>query len=278
MKKLDGAIKIDGPPFPNARRVADLVYYDGPLLSLFRDNRGSSYLYHWCDSDETCNRWLCFGVSEQILDNLMRQQKTVRQACDSRANRYFWIEDINTSLENKATYILGREAVPPEYMPNPELIIEDDPIVLASNQNDARPGGIHNIWPDDLLETIPIPPVQFLREAAKGLGAKTNQIVLADATFYGTYHYRKLELTLRVPSMGNYRYGLMDFLLPTAPPDLYYPIETDSAPALDEGETRTLSDQSAFEQFVAGQLNSPETRRIIQSLVAQVQLTATEPA
>ena len=34
--------------------IADLIYFDGPLLSLFENSHGDLYLYYWCDH----GKWL----------------------------------------------------------------------------------------------------------------------------------------------------------------------------------------------------------------------------
>ncbi|EDN65617.1 hypothetical protein BGP_0795 [Beggiatoa sp. PS] len=57
--------------FPlNLRDIVDLIYFDGPLLTLFENEYGDSYLYYWCDVDEQCNRWLVFRVTKKNTEIL----------------------------------------------------------------------------------------------------------------------------------------------------------------------------------------------------------------
>ena len=49
-------------------KLFDIEYYEGPMLSLFRDDKvGSFYLYKWLDVDKTGHKWLIFKTN---LDNL----------------------------------------------------------------------------------------------------------------------------------------------------------------------------------------------------------------
>jgi hypothetical protein len=49
-------------------KLFDIEYYDGPMLSLFRDDKVASfYLYKWLDVDKNGHKWLIFKTN---LDNL----------------------------------------------------------------------------------------------------------------------------------------------------------------------------------------------------------------
>jgi hypothetical protein len=49
-------------------KLFDIEYYDGPMLSLFRDDKvGSFYLYKWLDVAAKGHKWLIFKTN---LDNL----------------------------------------------------------------------------------------------------------------------------------------------------------------------------------------------------------------
>ncbi|TAG74491.1 MAG: hypothetical protein EAZ23_06010 [Oscillatoriales cyanobacterium] len=56
--------KLDKFPL-SLRSIVHLEYFDGPLLSLFENEYGDSYLYSWCDVDNLYNRWLVFRVAQR---------------------------------------------------------------------------------------------------------------------------------------------------------------------------------------------------------------------
>ena len=72
MKTINGfSINFD---FSKLIKVADLIYYDGPLLSHYVSNKGENYLFYWVDVDNEYNRWV---VSEPIFFNttVFRKEK-----------------------------------------------------------------------------------------------------------------------------------------------------------------------------------------------------------
>ena len=53
MKTINGfSINFD---FSKLIKVADLIYYDGPLLSHYVSNKGENYLFYWVDVDNEYN-------------------------------------------------------------------------------------------------------------------------------------------------------------------------------------------------------------------------------
>lgn len=44
--------------FFNLRHVSDLMYYDGPLLSVYADEMGFEHLVFWVDQNDDYNTWL----------------------------------------------------------------------------------------------------------------------------------------------------------------------------------------------------------------------------
>jgi hypothetical protein len=45
--------------------VVDLIYFEGPLLTLFENEYGDSYLYYWCDDELQCQQ--CCLIQPQNL-------------------------------------------------------------------------------------------------------------------------------------------------------------------------------------------------------------------
>lgn len=82
-------------PYASIRKVADLAYFDGPLLSLFRDDNHDNYIYYWYDADEICNRWLVFRLSEKQLANYIKQTLTLRDMITNPFGGHLYVVDID---------------------------------------------------------------------------------------------------------------------------------------------------------------------------------------
>ena len=81
--------------------IVDLVYFDGALLSLFRDQK-SNWLYLWCDSKESKERWLIFPVSRDSLVKYLKSEYSLLSIIQE--NTFHLIldstEKINPSKDN----------------------------------------------------------------------------------------------------------------------------------------------------------------------------------
>jgi hypothetical protein len=71
--------------------MTDLVYVDGPILSLYRDAK-DNWLYLWCDTDnKSKERWLLFPVSRADLISYLEKSTTLLKLIQSAKKR--WLLD-----------------------------------------------------------------------------------------------------------------------------------------------------------------------------------------
>ena len=75
MKEIKGFdIRYD---FTNFKKIADLIYFEGPLLSHFVSAKGDDYLFYWVDSDDKDNRWLVLRVNIASLQKYITREATL---------------------------------------------------------------------------------------------------------------------------------------------------------------------------------------------------------
>lgn len=72
MKTIKG-IGIKSRNFDKFKKVADLIYFDGALLSHYVTNNGDNYLFYWIDQDDTDNRWMFIRIDYDIIQNTSRK-------------------------------------------------------------------------------------------------------------------------------------------------------------------------------------------------------------
>ena len=114
-QKIRGHI-IDKLPFNHLRPIADLIYFEGPLLSYLRDNGAQHYLYYWCDVDDQYNRWLIFRVEEQLLRKFLTQQITLRMVILSTDTPTYLVDMDDESRYDSIIQINSAD-LPPDYLP-----------------------------------------------------------------------------------------------------------------------------------------------------------------
>ena len=95
------------------RDVADLIYYDGPLLSLFEDVRAcpplrpehsTPVLIAWCDTDDEANRWLVVRSTWPLVVAYLTRSATLLDvyrasiAAEDNSNPRAVFEDLNDDI------------------------------------------------------------------------------------------------------------------------------------------------------------------------------------
>lgn len=107
-------------PVKNRRLIADLIYFDGALLSYYQDNDRRHYLYYWCDADENHNRWLVVPVEEYALRGFLARQITLRQLFLRVERPHSYLLDVDS--DGQPTLILRVELadLPDDYLPADE--------------------------------------------------------------------------------------------------------------------------------------------------------------
>ena len=99
MRKVEGYdIQYD---FSSFRKIADLIFFDGPLLSHFVSSKGDDYLFYWVDRDERDNRWMVVRVSLANLQKYVAKELTLRELIETPNDGYLYFVD--TSFDGSTT-------------------------------------------------------------------------------------------------------------------------------------------------------------------------------
>lgn len=114
---VDGLI-IDKFPYENLRLVADLLYFDGPLLSYFKDNNNQHYLHYWCDTDESYNRWLVCKIPQRALSHFLTRQLTLPELIFASEPDSIYLVDMDEQLRYAHIVKTQLAKLPEDYLPN----------------------------------------------------------------------------------------------------------------------------------------------------------------
>lgn len=138
MDKLPGQ-KLSLLDYPDIHKVADLTYLDGPLLSLFRDFEGQNYLYHWCDSDDTYNRWLVLRITDQQFAAYIKQSITLRKVIVNAVNNEIYVVDIDGKGHQQSILLTRPDLLPEDYLPREGTLYDPD-VSIFYEQEICREG------------------------------------------------------------------------------------------------------------------------------------------
>ncbi|MBL0912360.1 MAG: hypothetical protein IBJ09_08300 [Bacteroidia bacterium] len=115
MKKLKNTQHIE-TGF-HAVKMGDLLYFEGPLISLFADkhNPDTYYLYKWADRDSRANRWLVLRLSSQELLLFFNAGISLLELIRNAGT--VWLMDMNSALEVSGMVSSPVPDLPAEYLP-----------------------------------------------------------------------------------------------------------------------------------------------------------------
>ena len=126
MKRIEGYnIEYD---FSQFKKVADLIYFEGPLLSHYISSKGDDYLFYWVDRDDSDNRWLVLRVSMANLQKYIGNVITLRDLIENPNDGYLYSVDVNNDVCYHDIKLIQPSALPEEYLPERESYYAFEPI------------------------------------------------------------------------------------------------------------------------------------------------------
>lgn len=128
MKTINGFnIKFD---FSKLIKVADLIYFDGPLLSHYMSEKGENYLFHWVDSDDEYNRWIVLRTDIVSIQQYLEKKINLRKLTIEANDGFVYSVDIDDDLNYTNIKAVPIEALPDDYIPTEKSFytfkVEDD--------------------------------------------------------------------------------------------------------------------------------------------------------
>ena len=126
MKKTKGFdIQFD---FSNFKKIADLIYFEGPLLSHYVSSKGDDYLFYWVDSDSSNNRWLVLRVSIANLQKYIAGDVSLRELIESPNDGYLYQVDVDDAVRYHDVLLVQPADLPNEYLPAIDSYYAFEPI------------------------------------------------------------------------------------------------------------------------------------------------------
>jgi hypothetical protein len=116
-----------------------------------------------------------------------------------------------------------------------------------------------SLWPDDIGETNLVTPVSIMREQAAALGPRTGNLVTADVRTRSQGAVIVHAFFLEAPAMS-YSYEVFEANHRIS----LYPVTVTF-----KGSVHRCEDERSFREMLAQILRDDNTKRIVQSLIAQ---------
>lgn len=114
--------KVDARSLPTYTWNADLIYFDGPMLSLYKQEDGQDVLFAWLDCDERKNRWSVFPIERDDLRSYLLGQISLRSVCLSA----HYVHVFDTGIDCKRRNWLELEQYPEKYLPAQNSFLREE--------------------------------------------------------------------------------------------------------------------------------------------------------
>ena len=126
MRQIEGFdLQFD---FSGFKKMADLVYFDGPFLSHYVSSKGDDYLFYWVDRDDTDNRWLVFRVNLANLQKYIGKELTLRELVANPNDGFLYSVDVDNDLRYHNVKLVQPSSLPEDYLPEPDSYYAFEPI------------------------------------------------------------------------------------------------------------------------------------------------------
>lgn len=111
------ANKINRNPFEDFKFEKDLIEWEGPVLSHYR-NGDKHVLYYWVDYDDVCNRWLMLEITGEQLFDYLAGKISLYDLVHSKDNELIFTADIGLDLKRNNLQALSACLLPESYFPD----------------------------------------------------------------------------------------------------------------------------------------------------------------
>ncbi len=115
-------LPIKGTPLKSLsfefKKLGDLLFHEGPLLSHLVNQYDEDFYIQWCSSDEHFNRWLLYKTNYSLLHQYFNGELTDRDLLMKTPDGFAYIIDIDHGVEWKNIWVVALEDIPANYLPS----------------------------------------------------------------------------------------------------------------------------------------------------------------
>ena len=118
------------------KKLMDIEWFDGPLLSLFKDKNGVLFLYKWVDVKENGHTWLVFETTQEMLIAYVQQVISEKALILLSPDKRWYLVDISSALAFSNLRPLDSEKLKAQALPKDHVYFDSsdcpDPVALSN--------------------------------------------------------------------------------------------------------------------------------------------------
>lgn len=118
--------------------VEDILYFEGPILSLLKASTTQDYFYYHVDQSDRAVRWLAISVSRREISQYMKGKKSLRWLV--KRHEEVALVDLNAAGEVANALVCDLEKLPSEYLPPKQSLFDPDLSPVSDTELLPAPG------------------------------------------------------------------------------------------------------------------------------------------
>jgi hypothetical protein len=124
LRSIQG-IEISKLPF-DLEWVGDLLFFNWPLISVYKDNSKKIYIRSWLEECNNTIRYVFFNIEPYLLLSYINGDTPFVDVLLNPANNLYFITDINSIEHYERTTVLSSSSIHPDYIPKIESYYDDE--------------------------------------------------------------------------------------------------------------------------------------------------------
>ncbi len=106
------------------RKLGELLYFEGPLLSHFVNLRNEDFIMKWCGKDHEFNHWMLYKTNYELLHQFFRGEIGDLELIQKTPDEHAYFVDIDNEIHWKNIVKVEISDIPADYLPLPPSFYE----------------------------------------------------------------------------------------------------------------------------------------------------------
>lgn len=106
--------------------VEDLLYYDGPLVSLYKNDQDENFLYWWLNNETHVQNWALLKLSQTTVDDFINKKKTCLETIKSAFECYLVCCVFEKDKSYNLVYSCSFEEILKDCLPKEDVFLYHD--------------------------------------------------------------------------------------------------------------------------------------------------------
>ena len=108
------------------KKLGDFLFWEGPLMSHFVNDRNEDFIFKWSSKDDLHNRWMVYKSTPALLLDYFEGQINSADLILKNPDGFVYFIDTDNDLNWLKIYLVKIQDIPKEYMPLPDSFYETE--------------------------------------------------------------------------------------------------------------------------------------------------------